>query len=475
MIKNFILTTCILICFAYTVVLCSSCANIIPPTGGPRDSFPPNLINATPHDSTTHFATNRITLTFDEYVTVDNPSENLVVWPNPKTPPLVESKLRTVTIKLKDSLEANTTYTLNFGRSLKDVNEGNADSSFTYIFSTGKTLDRNKLRGKVFLAETGKIDTTLIAVLHKNLSDTAVQKDIPRYYSKIDRKGNFYFFNLPTDSFNLYVLPNDYSKKYDDSTKLFAFLNAPVYISDTNTKPVTLYAFREFKEEQVKTATPNTSKNTSKNARKRDTTLAVTTNLESGRQDFLTNLHLTFSDTLKTFDSAKFHLTDTNYKALPGVRLALDTVATKIFLNYKWTENTPYVLVIDEDAVADSADQKLAKSDTIKFSTLKESDYGSLRIRFQNLDTSKHPVLQVIKDDKVIDSSPMTGYEFYRKFYRPGDYELRLLYDTNKNGIWDTGSYLLKKQPEVARSVTTKEGGKITAKANQDKEYNITL
>src|SRR3954465_15192650 len=106
--KNIITATLLLFCTMLCMVwMGTSCANIIPPTGGPRDSLPPVLVTATPKDSTLQFKTNKITLSFDEYVQVDNPTENLVIWPNPKVQPVISSKLRTVTIMLKDTLEPN--------------------------------------------------------------------------------------------------------------------------------------------------------------------------------------------------------------------------------------------------------------------------------------------------------------------------------------------------------------------------------
>lgn len=477
MIKNkkiaALLLACVMFCMAW---MGTSCANIIPPTGGPKDTLPPVLLLASPKDSSLQFKNNKITLNFDEYVTVDNPTENVVVWPNPKIAPEITSKLRTVTIKLKDTLEPNTTYTINFGKSLKDVNEGNADSAFRYVFSTGNKLDKNKLSGKVLLAQTGRPDSTLIVVLQQNLNDTAIEKLPPRYYTKVDSKGNFYFYNLPADTFNVYAVPNDYTKRYDDSTKVFAFLNNPVYLKDTGAK-VNLYAYAEFKAEERKTGLPNTNRNVPKKGPKKveDSTLKVTNSLDNDKQDFLSDLVLTFSDTLKTFDSAKFHLTDTNFVPLPGMHIKFDTVATKLDVSFPWKTNTAYVLTLDSNAVADSSGRILASNDTTKFETMKESDYGSIRIRFQNLDTARHPVLQIIQNNEIIEAVPLTSYEWYRKFYKPGDYDLRMLYDTNRNGVWDPGDYKTKKQPEIVQSVTTKAGGTISVKANLDKEYNITL
>lgn len=158
------------------IFLFSSCANIIPPSGGDRDSLPPVLIGATPKDSAVSVFPKLITLTFNEFVTLQDVNNNLIVSPTLKNIPIVDNKLRNVTIKFKDSLEANTTYSLNFGNSIKDVNEGNILKDFRYVFSTGNSIDDFTYSGKVLLAEKGSIDSTLIVILHNSTSDTAILK-----------------------------------------------------------------------------------------------------------------------------------------------------------------------------------------------------------------------------------------------------------------------------------------------------------
>ncbi|MEJ7678967.1 MAG: hypothetical protein WKG06_14150 [Segetibacter sp.] len=119
--------------------------------------------------------------------------------------------------------------------------------NFTYVFSTGRTLDQNTLSGKVIMAETGKIDTTLIVVLHRNLDDSAVAKEKPRYIAKLDGKGNFTFNNLAAGTFALYAIPNEFSHHYDDTTKPFAFADSA--IKTTQNTPVTLYAYQLAKND----------------------------------------------------------------------------------------------------------------------------------------------------------------------------------------------------------------------------------
>jgi exodeoxyribonuclease III len=72
-----------------------------------------------------NFKGNKITLVFDEYITLENPYEKLTYSPIPKSNPNAEGKLKTITIKLKDTLEENTTYRIDFGEAIKDINENN--------------------------------------------------------------------------------------------------------------------------------------------------------------------------------------------------------------------------------------------------------------------------------------------------------------------------------------------------------------
>jgi hypothetical protein len=445
----------------------SSCANIIPPGGGPRDSLPPKLIYALPKDSAVNVNPKLITLNFNEYLTLQNVNENLIVSPTIKNNPLVDSKLRTITIKIKDTLDPNTTYSLHFGESIKDVNEGNILRNFKYVFSTGKTIDDFSYKGRVYLAEKGKVDTTLLVILHNNLNDSAIVKERPRYYTRINGKGEFSFTNLSAGIFRVYVLPNDYSKKYDDSTKLFAFRSDDLVISN-NTPYDTLYAYEAFKTvEKITKPTETAGKNS-----KEDKRLKYAADFEGGQQDLLSNLNLNFNKKLQSVDSSKIAFCDSNYKALKGYRIELDTSKTKLSFIYPWKELSSFRIVIQKDAIADTSGITLPKTDTIRFITKKEADYGSIKLRFTNLNLSKHPVLQVVESDYIVESIPLTSYELIRKLYKPGNYDLRILYDTNQNGIWDPGSFgKIKKQPEIVKLISKV----FSVRSNWDNEVTIGL
>lgn len=448
------------------LTLMEGCANIIPPSGGPRDSLPPLLISATPKDSMLNFTGKKIVLVFDEFVELDQKlQDNLVVSPNPDIMPMVESKLKTVTVTLKDSLRTGTTYSINFGNSIKDVNEGNFYKNFTYVFSTGDELTTGTLAGRVLLAETGIPDSTLIVVLQRNANDTAVVKNKPDYYTKLDGSGRFQFRYLPNETFHVFVLPNDYTKKYDDSTKMFSFYDVPVNVG-ANTDSIRLFAYQQYKpadKNQIRSTAPAEKK-------EEDKRLRLTVSI-SGEQDLLKNIDFTTNRKVQIFDSSKMILTDTNYKPLAAVNFSRDTTNQKFTLKHSWKPGENYKLIIYKEAFTDSAGIMLSKSDTLSFKTKDESDYGSIRLHFNNLDMSVHPVLQILRQNEIVQSVILTTPDWFNKLTEPGEYELRILFDKNKNGIWDPGDYSKKIQPETVQRI----GRKLNVRGNIDNEVDINL
>ena len=468
-IKEFIPILILIVLLIPQILVQTGCANIIPPQGGPKDTLPPVLLKATPPDSTRNFSGNKITFNFDEYVVVSNVNENLIVSPLPKINPNVDYKLKTVTVKLKDTLEPNTTYSLNFGNAIRDNDEGNVLKNFVYVFSTGKYIDSLELRGKVILAENGKTDSTLIVMLHKSGDDSAVIKERPRFIARLDNKGNFVFKNLPVGTFYLYALKDQGGMhSYLDKKQLFAFADKPVITSEKQDS-IILYAYaaKESVPKQKTIASVNTKKEGN------DKRLKFETNLVSKKQDLLDNLILTFDQKLKSFDSAKVSFSsDTTYSPIPNYSFEEDSSRKKIILHFNWKENTLYHLILDKDFAEDSLGKKLLKTDTLTFTSRSRQEYGNLSIHFRKLDLSQNPVLQFVQNDEVKKSFPLSSTDFSQSLFIPGDYELRILNDSNKNGKWDPGEFFGKhKQPEIVKPVERR----ITVKADNDNEFEIAL
>ncbi len=444
------------------------CAQIGAPTGGLKDTLPPVLVSAVPAERTLNFTGNKIVLTFDEYVDVADVQTNLLVSPYPKGRPTVTNKLKTVTIKLKDSLKANTTYALNFGKAIKDVNEGNVFRNFTYVFSTGNTIDSQEIKGNVILAQTGKVDSTLEVYLYKDAVDSTVKKKKPDYIARVNGKGNFIFRYLPVGEFSMYAIKDDDgSKTYNSKTEVFAFADSIINTATAKGR-IKLYAYAE--EEKTK-VTPKSILPKKPSKDKNERLLRFKTSVAGGAsQDLLSPFEIDFSHEVKNIDSLKIRITDTLFNPINTI-LTIDSTQKKVFLQTDWAENTAYRFIIDSSAVSDSVGTHIAKTDTIGFKTKQSSDYGSLVLRFTNFDAKKHPVLQFVQNSLLVRSVPITATSWNDNLVPPGEYELRVLYDTNNDGVWTPGSYAKKLQPERVISLDKK----LTIKADWDNERDVEL
>lgn len=449
----------------------SGCANIVPPAGGPRDSLPPVPVSASPKDSALGVTTQKININFNEFIELKNANEKILISPYPVKQPITEAKLRTVTVRLKDSLLPNTTYTIDFGSSIADLNEGNVLKSFRYVFSTGITIDSNELKGRVVNAENGKTDSTFFALLYRKQEDSTVAKEKPIYVARVDTKGYFHFTNLPAGTFYVYALQDaDGDKKYSQPTEAFAFLDSAVQIN-AYTKSVQLFAFAAEKERERKPSTGiTTGRQERPGAVKR---LMYSSNLEAGAQDLLDSLEFTYTKPLKQVDSTQIKLYKDSATAVNDVSIINDTANKKLILFTKWKEGSNYRLILQKDYASDTSGLKPNKDDTISFRVKAEKEYGSIRLRFKNLDLKKNPVLLFYNNDKLEGSYPLTAAEWYRKLYKPGEYQVRILYDDNKNGVWDAGNFFSKprKQPELVQNLELK----ISIKPNWDNEQVIDI
>ncbi len=454
-------------CFIYTVsILNSGCAQVGMPTGGIRDSLPPVLLNANPKNGSLNVKENRIVLTFNEYVQLQDVQQSLIVSPVPKINPNIDFKLKTVTIRMKDTLQPNTTYRIELGNSIRDLNESNPIKDYSFVFSTGPYIDSLTLSGNVELAETGqKADSTMYVFLYSDLSDSAVFKKKPAYITRITKDGNFNFKNLPAGDYHIFALKDDSGQKmYANKTQIFAFADSTVVISK-NEKSVQLFAYQEEKE-KLKPPTPP----------KASAELKLTSSLSGGIQDLLTPLVLEFNKPLKNFDAKQIVLSDTLFNQIAMEAKISDTLNKKVTVKVPWKEDTQYRLLIEKGFATDTAGVALPKNDTLKFKTKKESEYGSIKINLKNLEKFKYPVLQFVKNKVVEYSYPLTGSQFYQKLFNPGDYEIRILEDSNQNGVWDPGFYdpankHLQKQPEKVISIPQV----LNVKAGWDNERDIIL
>jgi len=446
--------------YIFLIPLITGCANIVPPSGGPRDSLPPRLIAAVPGDSALQVNNQKLVLYFDEFIELKNAAEQILISPYPEKSPQFEARLKTLTVRLKDSLIPATTYIIDFGQAVVDINEGNILKNFRYVFSTGDQLDTLQLPGKIIPAETGKPDSTLIALLYRVEEDSSVCKKLPAYITRLDGQGNFRFVNLPEGKYYIYALQDtDGNKKYTPPYEQFAFLDEAVTVNTTSA-PVQLWSYKQEKDKKRSTSSPSKK-------------LQFTTNIESGAHNYFDTLYLQYSESLVKVDKQLIRLKedstaiDENFELIKGADSSIIGIAAS------WKKGGGYKLFFDTAYAKDLKGFRPTQKDTFSFRVRSDKEYGSLRIKFKNLDLGVKPVLIFYAGEKIIYSYPLVNADFFRPVFPPGSYRISILYDRNENGKWDPGNYFTQPrlQPERVRYLEKT----ITIKPEWDNEVQIDL
>ena len=188
------------------VLLCGSCAKVVTPTGGPRDSAPPKVLKSTPDNQSVNFGEKQIHITLDEFFTLNNPQENVMISPPLKEKPTYTVKGKTLVVKFKDTLRANTTYNMVFTNCIQDYNEGNPLSLFHYSFSTGPVIDSFMLEGSIQNASSlTPAEDLLVMLYHQNI-DSLPLSALPDYVTKSQKNSSFQFRNIAPGDYKIFAL-----------------------------------------------------------------------------------------------------------------------------------------------------------------------------------------------------------------------------------------------------------------------------
>ncbi len=235
-----------------SLAIISGCAKRGNPTGGPIDSLPPVLVNANPKLNTTNFESEEIRLTFDEFVKLDKVEDQLII-----SPPLEKNayEIRPLTgvtkkvfLKFIDSLDVNTTYTINFGNSIKDNNEGNPLTFFNYTFSTGETIDSLYVKGNIsdaYNIETDEYVSIHLYRIDSTLNDSIIYIKQPTYVSNSLDSTSYIFQNLKEGKYHIIAM-----KDVDNNYFFDPFYDKIGFIDSLITLPKdSIIDFKLFKEE----------------------------------------------------------------------------------------------------------------------------------------------------------------------------------------------------------------------------------
>ncbi len=229
---------------AATVVislLLPACAKVGAPTGGIRDIKPPKYLKGIPENRSTHFSGEEINFWFDEYIQFKDLNKELLISPPLKERPDIRIKEKSVRVELNNDLLPGTTYTINFGNALSDLNESNPLPDFEFVFSTGDQIDSLAVAGQALNAFDHKPlkDEEILVMLYDDLSDSAPLLKEPRYIGRANKFGLFSINNIHPDTCMIIALNDANSNlKYDPGSESVAFLDSFLILNATTVKPL---------------------------------------------------------------------------------------------------------------------------------------------------------------------------------------------------------------------------------------------
>ncbi len=481
--------------------------------GGLKDTIAPVLKMSFPKNGSVNFSGKEIKLTFDEYVVLKNTNKQLIISPPMKRFPeiLPSNASKFITIKIKDTLLPNTTYSFNFGQSIQDNNEGNAYKQFKYVFSTGSYIDSLKLGGTVADAHEKTVDNFVSVFLFEadeKFNDSLVYKGNPRYVTNtLDSLKLFGLENIKAGKYHLVAIKDKNSNnKFDPKEDKIGFRKELISIPNDSVFHLDLFKeTQKFKTSKPVQASgnrlflpyegnPKNMKVTLKNGEtvlptiitnfpKKDSVqvwfkplkvdslqIAVEKDnysekykfkLKDQKKDTLSfsanqNGELAFRDDFSVhstipivkIDNSKIQLINKDSTAVVFTT-EYDKFEQNLKIIFKKEPLEKYSFKLFPGAMTDYLDKQ---NDTLsyKIDTKNTSDYGNLRVALQNV--KQFPVILELTDEKgEVKYSEVSDKNTMVEFnlIEPAKYTLRLVYDENNNKEWDTGNYLEKRQSET--------------------------
>ena len=498
-------------------LLIQSCANRQLPQGGPRDHDPPKLLKATPPSMTRNFNYKVIQLDFDEYFKLNNIYQEVSISPTPAKLPEYKIKNKSIVINLRDTLEKNTTYVINFGKAIADVNENNVLKNFTYVFATGNHIDSLSLSGNVTNTQTQEKEKDVTVLLFTLKQDSLLfGKKKPTIYTTTDSAGNFTINNLHPNDYRIYALKETSPNKiYDNENELIAFNKNTIHLNkDTSNIQLRLFkqAADKFRLAEHRTDPDGKmffSFNRPLNnpslliryppgfdnqkivdiSKTKDTAILYMRNMaydsisvsvlennkpldtvffRKGKKETFqrsltfgydisgdgklkpgTPLTIRANFPVESFDQSLITLKEDSTD-ISNFTLQKDSANSKLFtLNYRWKQIDNYLLTINEGAFTDIYGDK-NKRFVKRFQLDKAENYSLLTLKVTVPDTGRSYVVELLNEQRRLLRSDVirktTSLQY--KNYLTGRYRVRVIYDNNNNGRWDSGNVNQKRQPE---------------------------
>ncbi len=206
------------------------CANPVAPTGGPRDTTPPVIIQAVPENETVNFHAENIRIWFDEFVVLRELHQQFLSSPPFAKMPDITIRGKSLQINIDEELKPNTTYTLYFGNAIVDFRESNPLAEFRYVFSTGTQLDSMEISGKIVNAYSHQPEKGVLIMLYDQYHDSIPYQHQPYYVARSGEDGSFRFTHLRNIPYKIFALRDaNNNMLFDLPNEEIAFLDTLLY------------------------------------------------------------------------------------------------------------------------------------------------------------------------------------------------------------------------------------------------------
>ncbi len=505
--------------FVVLVIILGSCAVSDRPGGGPPDKEPPVVVTGgeTTPNKQTFFNERKIVLEFNEWIKVSNPVKEIFISPPLDYPLQVTDRGNKVILAFNENevFKENTTYQINMGKSIKDLNEGNPLENFTFLFSTGAQLDDCSISGIVINELDGKAREDILVMLYDNLSDTVLTTLKPSYLTRTDKEGRFSLNNIRIDSFQIFALKDEnVSYTYDQQNEEIAYLDSllilvqdqdsivdlSLNLFDEEDEPLFIVA-RENQKGLVKIVyaplPDNILVNILGDSLPSYTEIGTDT-IYHWHQNYAADsllIELSYDNNLDTIKvrrgkmdlkSMPLSLLTKKVEILPRDTVSLlwskpialshkDSIINAITISDSsqvYTINdlsinnqrinlvldslvtdSEYIMKIDSGRVKDWYGQYHQDSSELVITTLNYENLGVINLDIIKTDSLNY-VLEVITKKEVVDKrSIITSEKITLSNLLPGDYTINLLQDIDGNGKWTGSSLSLKRRAEKREEV----------------------
>ncbi len=515
--------------------LLGACAKIVAPTGGPKDDTPPKQQKEEPANGSVNFTGSVIKISFDEFFSLNNPTENILFSPPLEQQPSYTVQNKTLVIKFKDTLRANTTYNVVFSNCIQDYHESNKLNYYHYSFSTGSDIDTFTLSGVVRDARTLAPSDNFFVFLYDRDVDSLPLSSLPLYLTKTQPDGTFHFQNIRAGSYKvfalkdgngnlLYDLPNEavafgdhpyeahvtpprdtsaHAPSGGDTARkvaLFSFVaadsvpvlmhydnpapgqyifpyKAPVtqfeatpldrdiphfertnrrrdtltwYLKGPLTDTVTYLFLADGKADTVLITPYKSKKSQPRGAKTAQAERMPVSILNKGHR--FKPLTLVFPYPIRPSDSVEVARVTHHKSGADTSRFLLsvpDTLLTQLPLPLTFEDKGNYSVLI-ADSVFFGYHGLTNDSLRIDFVTQSEKDYGSLTMEYVLPDGDSPYIAQLWNGTLLLQEDVLTTSQTITyPHLDPGNYSILVVEDTNGNGLWDTGDYHSKRQPET--------------------------